>query len=37
VVPAPASLFLGLLGLPALLFFRRKKTDEAAPTNETVA
>lgn len=26
VVPAPASFLLGLLGLPALLFFRRRKT-----------
>jgi hypothetical protein len=26
---------LGLLGLPALLFFRRKKNADATPTTET--
>jgi len=38
VVPAPASLLLGLLGLPGLLLLRRRKTNEATPeVNETIA
>ncbi|MFO0863388.1 MAG: hypothetical protein U0744_01780 [Gemmataceae bacterium] len=38
VVPAPASLILGLLGLPGLAFFRRRKTTEQATgSTETVA
>jgi hypothetical protein len=37
VVPAPASLLLGLLGLPVLLFLRRRKTEETPLTPEAVA
>jgi len=35
VIPAPASLILGLLGLPGLAFFRRRKTAE--PATDAVA
>jgi hypothetical protein len=37
VVPAPASLLLGLLGLPVLVFLRRRKPDETPETTEAVA
>lgn len=36
VVPAPASLLLGLLGLPVLVFLRRRKPSETPVTEETV-
>lgn len=38
VVPAPASLLLGLLGLPGLLLLRRRKTaEQATETAKTLA
>jgi hypothetical protein len=37
VVPAPASLLLGLLGLPALFLLRRRKTELASETQEPIA
>lgn len=37
VIPAPASLLLGLLGLPALFFLRRRKSDATPETAEATA
>lgn len=37
VVPAPASLLLGLLGLPGLLFLRRRKSVDASALTDAVA
>ncbi len=37
VVPAPASLMLALLGLPALLLLRRRKSESAPAAQETTA